>query len=240
MKEKSTTRKGGSKTKLRDRNTSRVLAKREQIKARRRAEKKARKELALKAEEARKLSGMTDAWEGRKVAVLASGPSLIRGDALLVRNSGFITIVVNNAWEVAPWYDVLYAGDTRWWKVYGDTVEGNGKRVSRSSYAHKRYGAKVARTHLGPDYNSGELAIEYACLKKPKLIVLLGFDCSIANGLHFHGPHQRTPNPNKSRCLRWKEQFERIPKKYPDAPIVNCSRYTELDCFPQADLMDVL
>lgn len=214
MKAKSITRKVGSKTKLRRRNISRP-----------RVDKASTK----------------DSWTESNVAVLASGPSLTLEDAIAVRDAGFKTIVVNSTWKLAPWYDVLYAGDNRWWKAYGDEVEGTGKRYSRAKHAEKVYGAKVFRSHLGPGgYNSGELAIEFACIKRPKLIVLLGFDCSVKHGIHHHGAHKKTPNPNPGRCARWVPQFENLAKYYSDAPIVNCSRYTELDCFPRRPLEDVL
>jgi hypothetical protein len=174
------------------------------------------------------------------IAVLASGPSLTREDAIAVRDAGFRTIVVNSTWKLAPWYDVLYAGDARWWRAYGEEVKGNGKWYTRALKAQKQFGAKVARTRLPGAYNSGELAVELACRKNPKLVVLLGFDASVKHGIHHHGPHQKTPNPNPTRAKRWHPQFKQLAEVYKHVPIVNCSRYTELDCFPKLPLEDVL
>ena len=179
-------------------------------------------------------------WKGRRVAVLASGPSLTKEDAIAVRDAGFITIVVNNTWKLAPWYDVLMAGDNRWWRTHHKDIKGTGKRYSKGHRSEKLYKAHVFKSILGSDYNSGELAIEYAARKGPDLIVLLGFDGSLDKGIHWHGPHHHTPNPNATRCKKWLNQFARIPETFPDANIINCSRYTKVECFPTANLEDVL
>lgn len=180
-------------------------------------------------------------WE--RVAVLATGPSLTVEDCEAVRDAGFVTIGVNSAWMMVPWIDVLYAGDNRYWKAHVKDIEAAGiksKRLSRSSTAEKCAGAKYMKTRMKDDYNSGQLAIEVAIRRQADLVVLLGFDASVENGLHCHGPHKKTPNPNQDRCRRWHEQFARIPANYPQANIVNCSRETALTCFPRQSLEDVL
>lgn len=182
-------------------------------------------------------------WAGRSVAVLATGPSLTKEDCEAVRAAGCITVGVNSAWMLAPWVDVLYAGDNRYWKANIKAIDAAGiqaKRYSRSSKAEKAVGAKYVKTRLGQDYNSGQMAVELAIRREAAVVILLGFDCSVRNGLHCHGPHTDTPNPNEIRCNRWKEQFRRIPQVYPAANVVNCSRYTEIDCFPVRPLDDVL
>lgn len=183
---------------------------------------------------------MTDKWQGRNVAVLASGPSMTEADAIAVREAGFITIAVNSTWKLAPWCDVLYAGDARWWRAYGDEVNIPAKRYCRTSDAWKVHKARYSKTRLRDSYNSGQMAIEFAINKNPELIVLLGYDCSVKNGIHHFGPHKRTPNPNEERARRWHKQFERILEVYPKANVVNCSRFTALNCFRRAELEDVL
>lgn len=182
-------------------------------------------------------------WAGRNVAVLATGPSLNKQDVVAVRDAGFITLAVNHAWLLAPWCDVIYAGDARYWRAYGDQINNcapNAKKYSRSANAQKLYGAVVTKTVMKGDYNSGQLAIEYALRQHPDLIVLLGFDASLKDGIHFHGPHDKTPNPRKSRMKTWALQFQRIPKHYDISKIVNCSRKTALTVFRQDSLENVL
>jgi len=182
-------------------------------------------------------------WKGRNVAVLATGPSLTIEDCEAVRDAGFLTIGVNSAWKIAPWVDVLYAGDNRYWKAYWKDIEAAGvkaRRFSRSSTAEKAVGAKYVKTKMPRDYNSGQLAIELAIRGGAALVVMLGFDASVKDGLHCHGPHDKTPNPNGNRCDRWLDQFSRIPGAYPKAKIINCSRRTAIDCFPRKTLESVI
>jgi hypothetical protein len=177
------------------------------------------------------------------VAVLATGPSLTEKDVIAVRDAGFITVAVNHAWTIAPWCDVLYAGDARYWRAHHEDIEKAGikaKKYSKSANAQKKYGAVATKSRMKGDYNSGQMAIEHALKHSPDLIVLLGFDVSLDDGLHFHGPHKKTPNPNPKRISKWIEQFERIPKNYDIGNIINCSRKTSLTMFKREPLEDVI
>jgi len=182
-------------------------------------------------------------WKGRNVAVLASGPSLNVEDCEAVRDAGFITVAVNSAWKIAPWCDVLYAGDARYWKAFHEDIDNakiEAKRYSKSLNAERNYGARVAKSLMKGDYNSGQMAIEFAMRNAPDMVVLLGFDGSIKNGLHFHGTHGKTPDPTKNRCKKWHPQFARIGEYYNTSIVVNCSRYTEIDVFKCRSLEDVI
>lgn len=180
-------------------------------------------------------------WSGQHVVVVASGPSLTKADCETVELSGALTLGVNSVWKWIPWIDALYAGDYRYWKSYSEDIVQSGfvgKRYSRSSRAEKTYGAKYVKSRLGQDYNSGQMAIETAIRFGSEKVILLGFDCSLDKGSHFHGDHDKTPNPNPHRIERWKEQFSRIPKHYKAADVVNCSAETALTCFPCSDLRE--
>lgn len=63
-----------------------------------------------------KISEVTRAWQGEIVACIACGPSLTREQLELVRASGAKTAVVNDAYLVAPWAELLYACDGKWWQ----------------------------------------------------------------------------------------------------------------------------
>lgn len=152
------------------------------------------------------------------------------------------TIAVNSTWKLAPWCDVLFAGDMRWWKSYGHEVDIPAMRISNSKTAGTKYGAAPMRRSEASNgsHNSGMLAIEWAIQKGATKVYLLGFDCSIENGTHHHGDHMKTPNPTEGRCHSWQKQFKRLAKHYPKAQIFNCSRETELMAFPLASLESVL
>jgi hypothetical protein len=177
--------------------------------------------------------------KGSPVAVLASGPSLCEEDVSKVRIAGLLIIAVNSSWMMAPDCDVLVAGDYRWWKAYGEHAP-QCLRISRSDRAEKHYNAKRMKSRVRHGYNSGMVAVEWAIRKGASKVIMLGFDCSLKNGAHWHGGHTDTPDPNELRVKRWKEQFAELRRAYPKADVVNCSRYTEIDAFPVRQLEHVL
>ncbi len=63
---------------------------------------------------------VTRSWQGKKVVCIASGPSLSKDQleqVRLAREADAVrVIVVNDNYLVAPWADVLYFADHRWWE----------------------------------------------------------------------------------------------------------------------------
>lgn len=174
------------------------------------------------------------------MVVLASGPSLVDEDIEKVRH--LTCIAVNTTWEKARFCKVIFAGDHKWWIHNVDKIDIDVPRVglsynSENQYQAKRFNSKVAKKG---GYNSGCIAIEYAITQGAKKVIMLGFDCSVKNGTHHHGDHRKSPNPNDVKCEIWKRQFANLRKFYPQADVVNCSRYTEIKCFPRKPLDEVL
>lgn len=193
-------------------------------------------------------------WRNRTVFCLASGPSLTREDVELVRDSGHPTIVTNTTFRLAPWADVLFGFDARWWMTK-DPATGltpaqetermfHGRRFSRSALAAN---VGVESLHASSWFrgsgNSGSCAISLAVSAGAHRVVLLGFDCTFApdGRRHWHGDHP----PGLGNCLsiaRWPLQFTRV-KRQADAArcgVINCSRRTALDMFRRQPLEDVL
>src|SRR5580765_1895454 len=83
-------------------------------------------------------------WAGEPCAILASGPSMSQQVADAVRR--LRTVVVNNTFRLAPWADILYAADSRWWHaaVNKDLVTFQGKRVSVHAIGEELPGNDVA------------------------------------------------------------------------------------------------
>lgn len=177
---------------------------------------------------------------GNTVAVLGSGPSLTVEDIDLLRAHKVPMIAVNSTWKVCRDCIGIYAGDYRWWKSYGDDIDINVPRYSRSKNAERHHKAKYVRSRVKGQYNSGMMAVEVAILKGASQVIMLGFDCSVKNGIHHHGPHKQSPNPNPERCKRWVKMFEQLKRTHKQAKVVNCSRYTELKTYPVRPLEDVL
>jgi hypothetical protein len=75
----------------------------------------------------RKLRRPTEEADGAMVArtfpnstivCIASGPSLTREDVDACRGAAGVVLAVNDTITYAPWADVLYACDRRWWQEH--------------------------------------------------------------------------------------------------------------------------
>lgn len=157
---------------------------------------------------------------------LASGPSLNAHDCELVRAAGLPTIAVNNSWQLAPWCDHIYAGDLAWWDANVTTVPQEPRRWSCTRQAVAKHGLNWHKAY--GEYNSGLRAIELAFELGAQYVLLLGYDCTVADGSHWHGDHQQTKNPDESRCRIWRQQHARLAQR---DRVVNCSRSTELEAY---------
>lgn len=175
--------------------------------------------------------------DNKTVVCIASGPSLTEDDCQIVKRSGYTTIAVNTSWERARFADYIYAGDLSWWERNHNKIDIEAIKVTCSQRAaarykmqyHKRYGA----------YNSGMRAIQYAMHLGASRVLLLGYDCSLKHGVHWHGDHgHKNPSPGKVRL--WRGQFRQVADeaKRKGVEIINCSQHTELKCFPTADLLE--
>jgi hypothetical protein len=182
-------------------------------------------------------------WSGQTVVCIGSGPSLTADDCELVRASGHRTIAVNNSVMMANWAHVLYAGDLAWWKTYGKQIQDfAGERYSYNSLA-REYGAVSLSncSWFANPGNSGAGALRLAMLAGADQVILLGYDCSIENGLHWHGPHEG----NLSNCQslkRWPAQFGALAEdaKSIGTLVLNASRETSMRCFDRITLESAL
>ena len=177
-------------------------------------------------------------WRGRTVVCIASGPSLTPEDCERVRRAGHPTIVINTSFRLAPWADVLFAHDTRWWANYTKEVD----KVFKGRKMALTYSKGVERLATQPWYNgqgnSGACAIAIAVAGKAAKIVLLGYDCKKqGDQVHWHGNHPAGMS-NALTIDAWPKQFARaaLIAKKAGIPVVNASRDTALDCFSRGDL----
>lgn len=157
---------------------------------------------------------------------IASGPSLNAHDCELVRASGLTTIAVNNSWQLAPWCDHLYAGDLAWWDANAQWLTSGPKRWSCTRQAVSKHNLNWHEAY--GEYNSGLRAIELAFKLGAERVLLLGYDCTVQNGTHWHGDHPATKNPDEIRCRKWAQQHARLPQR---DKVMNCSRETALECY---------
>lgn len=165
---------------------------------------------------------------------IASGPSLNRADCILAAQFDHQIIAVNSSWELAPECHYLFAADFAWWQRYHDDAAIPAQRWTASGRAHSRYHLNLFKPPHEGAFNSGQRAIQLAAHLGATRILLLGYDCSLENGRHWHGDHPaKMHNPAPDEVTRWHSDFSLLVKLLPDVEIVNCSRHTALTCFPQ-------
>lgn len=184
----------------------------------------------------------TPRWDGRTVVCLASGPSLTGEDCELVRTSGLRTITTNDTFKRAPFADIMLAADHGWWQQHRHEIPDGPERWTCSYAAMREYeDLQLFRTNL-PTRNTGAKAIELAIHLGAAQIILLGYDCSLKNGVHWHGLHERTTNPNEFIVGEWVGQFGLMAEfaKEKDVRVINCSRDTALECFERIPLEEVI
>lgn len=193
------------------------------------------------------------AWHGETVVCLASGPSLTQADVDFCRGKARV-IAVNDTHRLAPWADVLYAADAKWWRRFGGVPEFKGLKYSilpNNGVGHwmddcEFQDIRILRNTGGGGYdpdatalrtgcNSGYQAIHLAMHFGAKRIVLLGYDM---HGDHFFGSHPDKSRPPFALCL---SKFPTLvePLKTAGVEIVNCTPGSHIDCFPMGTLSEV-
>jgi hypothetical protein len=183
-------------------------------------------------------------WSGRTVVCIASGPSLTEEDCETVRKSGHTTIVTNTTFRLAPWADVLFGFDSRWWRSHPEALEFAGRKISASRIAGNLGIETVFCSNWFRAFgNSGACAISLAVAGGAAKIVLLGFDCSIApdGKRHWHGDHPKELS-NCQSLSAWPKRFAMAAAEAKKAgvPVLNASRRTALTCFDRAELESAL
>lgn len=189
-------------------------------------------------------------WPGSTIVCLGTGPSLTKADVESVRDRARV-IAINDAHRLAPWADVLYACDAKWWTWHrGVPAFGGLKYALQPAAAHWPRvqvlrntgvtGLELQPSGLKNGRNSGYQAINLAVHLGAARIVLLGYDMQApGNTSHFFGAHPDKSRPPFSLCL---QQFATLvgPLRTLGIDLVNCTRTTALTCFPRRPLAEVL
>lgn len=194
------------------------------------------------------------AWEGRTVAVMASGASMNLESAQMVRAAGLPAIVVNDTYRLAPWADILYAADRRWWEANPEAVtEFAGVKLVAQSGLPFHEVIQIQRSgqrgfdprpqFIRTGGNSGYAAVHIALHTGAARVLLLGFDM---HGKHWFGSHtRRTPDnrlltdPPPHSFKLWCERFNDL-RGASGAEIVNCTPGSALQAFRFSRLEDEL
>lgn len=174
-------------------------------------------------------------WSGYKVVCIASGPSLTKADVDRVKAWRFsgenrAVIVTNTTHTIAPWADVLYAMDSKWWQR-SKTGQAEFQGLKITGKRRTTDNCPIAtRVDFDQGGNSGAGAMMLAKHWGASRIILLGYDCQYApNGKrHWHGDHP----VGLGNCVslpKFPQQFTEIAEKLGSVDVVNASRATALD-----------
>lgn len=196
-------------------------------------------------------------WPGETFVCVGSGPSLTQDDVDYCRGRSRV-IAIKDTHRVAPWADVLYSGDERWWEHFAGKLTFTGRRFAlvapQTKYlqAVETAGAQLLRlgTPLGLERDpsklalgnhSGFQAINLAIHLGAIRVVLLGYDMKAsADGRdHFFGSH---PYRNKPTPYQWLSVFDSIlePLRALGVQVLNATRDTALKCFPRCSIQEAL
>lgn len=185
-------------------------------------------------------------WPGQTFAILAGGPSLTIEQVNAVKGKCRV-IAVNNTYQLAPWADVLYGCDRKWWAWHTDAAQFEGIKVTMSPpvitpdvHLIRNAGTEglcLDRDGLATGRNGGYQAINLAVHLGAKRILLLGFDMKAqGDRMHWHKEHE-IPTP-KTVCKRWLDLFNTIsdPLKAQGVEVINCTPGSALKVFPKREL----
>lgn len=192
-------------------------------------------------------------WRGETVVLVGAGPSLTEADVSFVRGRARV-IVINRSHELAPWADVLYGCDGRFWRHYETARLFAGLKVTQDAGTSARW-PEIRRVRVGSEKmsiepgvlgsggNGGFQALNLAIQFGARRIVLIGFDMDVSAGVHWHGKHEGgLNNPHEALCEGWREHFARAVSDLEalGVEVVNATRGGALEAFPRVGLQRVL
>lgn len=178
--------------------------------------------------------------------------------------------MINNSFVLAPWANVLYFADHRWWEWYirdgratlgfsADEVKAIWRDFAGQKCMIENSGKKVPEPDIfvlknaGPGAlsekpnaictgsNSGYQSVNIAWLAGAKRIILLGLDMSFPGGrAHNHDGHPR--NQSEPSYKKWGEYFARMKPQLEatGTEVINCSTGQGIKAFPFRGLESVL
>lgn len=192
-------------------------------------------------------------WSGQAAAIVASGASATVESVAQLRGRVRV-IVVNTSYQLAPWADVLYACDLKWWDWHKGAPEFAGLKVCHEIKAAERYGLNRADLDqneetksqlsmtpgvLGRGGNSGYHAFNLALQFGARRIGLLGLDFC---GRRWHGSHPNGREQAADTLERWRVRFDAAAgeAKAIGADVVNLSRVSALTAYPKLSFEDAM
>jgi hypothetical protein len=198
-------------------------------------------------------------WPGETCVILGGGPSLVQADVDAVRGKARVLAIkeagacsLPGRPPMAPWADVLYACDPKYWKYEQGAPGFAGLKYALAPQTTPWPGVQVLRDtgheglELQPDglrtgHNSGYQAVNLAVHLGCARLVLLGFDMWPGpDGQHnWFGRH---PNHVVSPYAIFLARFATVAPALTAAgvTVLNASRRTVMNAFPRVALEDIV
>lgn len=191
-------------------------------------------------------------WEGETCFILAGGPSLLGFGAEILQGRARV-IAINDSYRLAPWADVLYWCDTKWWDsrrsevtdgFTGDYIVTLNHPLipgTRSLRDLGQIGLSSIPDGLMTGCNSGYAAINLAYLFGAKRICLLGYDMHVSETgrTHWHSGYGK-PAHLEDRKLRtqFAPMFAHLvePLAKAGVEVYNCTAGSALTIWPMRPL----
>lgn len=183
-------------------------------------------------------------WEGQAVAIFASGPSMNTAVADECRILGLRTIAINNQGvDCAPWADVIYGSDLKWWRHYMPRVAGLPGRKISLEIGQPISGVECLRPsghifderppYLSTGGNSGYAALCLAVKLGAARVFLYGYDMGPRSGRMRRHEYPAKLN-SRPRFAHWIPRFNLLAPylKARGVEVVNCTPGSSLTCFP--------
>lgn len=195
-------------------------------------------------------------WRGECVAIIGAGPSAKQAPIDLLRDRIHV-IVINESRRLAPWADILYSCDYAWWSHHKGAKDFAGLRLCHDHRASSEFGAhrvmieKVGSndvlverpSYVGAGGNSGFQALNLAIQFGATGVMLVGIDCSLDYGGHWHKNHPMPmSNPAATNVQRWQQAFEGAAPQIAalGVDVVNCSPISKLTSYPKMTIAEAL
>lgn len=195
-------------------------------------------------------------WSSDVCAIVASGPSVTREDVETLKDRCRVA-VVNNNHQLAPWADLLYAADGKWWGHYKAASCFDGLKVTSDAAA-----ATAHRLHhvvLLGDIDTDHDRIDVArpgwiarggnsAFQLVNIVTQLGVKKQIWIGFDFLGSHwhDNHPDPLKNPRPHTLEKWcKRLDAQAPilsglGVEVINASAQSALSAYRKMPLADAL
>lgn len=197
-------------------------------------------------------------WLDKTCTIIAGGPSLAHWQLDIIEQFAerHKVITINNSVLKYPTADIAYACDAKWWGKHFDQVKRvfeGGHMVSLEPTKYPEV-LQIGNSHIDegidprPDYvrlgkNSTYQAMDMAIGLGCKRIAFVGLDLKLAKDgkVHHWGDHVRGLN-NSPPLQLFIKYFNMVAPELLKlgVDVYNCSVDTALNCFPKADIWEIL